>query len=132
MDPPETLPLDGLDIGSLLSEENGAIDERLFFTKKSTETVIPYGAVRSDGYRMVIEKGDTMLFDMRSDPGQKVDISASEIEMTGTLAKAYDQWFQEIREDYSPSTAIKIGFEGEEIAYLPAHEADFSGDYGGY
>ncbi len=48
--------------------------------------------------------------------------------MTNALAIAYDNWFREMHEDYQPSTAIKIGFEGEEMVYLPAHEAGFTGE----
>lgn len=128
LEPPETLPLDGLDISALLLENNGQIQDRLFFTKKSTETIIPDGAARSDQYRMVIENGDTMLFDMQVDPGQKDDISSSEKDVTASLAMAYNNWFTEISNEFEPTTEIRIGFEEEQTAYLPAHEAGLSGD----
>lgn len=128
LDPPETLPLDGLDLSALVLGENEILQERLFFTKKSTETIIPDGAVRNDQYRFVIEKRDTMLFDMKADPGQKNDISAKEEEVTASLALAYNSWFTDLAADFKPDTEIRIGSEEEESAYLPAHEAGFSGD----
>jgi arylsulfatase A len=128
LDPPETLPLDGLDISSLLLEENNELPKRLFYTKKSTESIIPDGAVRSDQYRLVIEHGDTMLFDMKADPGQKYNISSREIETTAALVLAYNNWFQEVTTDFEPATEIRLGFEEEMSAYLPAHEAGFSGE----
>lgn len=123
-----TLPLDGLDLSTLLLEENPNFPDRLFFTKRSMETIIPDGAVRSDQYRLVIENGDTMLFNMQMDPGQQHDISASEKEVVAKLASAYGAWFDDVTGDFSPSTEIRIGFTGEETIYLPAHEAGFSGD----
>jgi len=128
LEPPETKPLDGLDISPLLLEKNGDFPNRLFFSKKSNESLIPDGAVRSDQYRLVIEKGDTMLFNMFDDPGQKNDISLNDKEMRQALAKAYDDWFESLKSEYQPVPEIRIGFEGEESVYLPAHEARFSGD----
>ncbi len=128
LEPPETKPLDGLDISPLLLKEDGNIQERLFFTKKSTESLIPDGAVRSDQYRMVIEKGDTMLFNMIDDPGQEKNIASIEKEVTYALVGAYDSWFQDVKSDFQPVPEIRIGFEGEESVYLPAHEAHFSGE----
>ena len=128
LDPPETLPLDGLDISDLLLEDNAEFSERLFFTKKSTESIIPDGAARSDQYRFVIEKEDTMLFDMYDDPGQQNDISAKEREMTKMLAIAYNKWFEDVAGNFKPDAEIRIGFKNEVSAYLPAHEAGFSGD----
>jgi arylsulfatase A len=123
-----TLPLDGLDLSTLLLEKNPDFPERLFFTKRSMESIIPDGAVRSDRYRLVIENGDTMLFDMQTDPGQQNDISTVEKDIVAKLASAYCAWFDDVTGDFTPSTEIRIGFTGEETIYLPAHEAGFSGD----
>jgi arylsulfatase A len=128
LDPPETLPLDGFDISALLLEDDASIPERLFFTKKSSEFIIPDGAARSDQYRFVIERGDTMLFDMIEDPAQKHDIAEKEKEITTSMAAAYDDWFKDVTENFKPDSEIRIGFEEEVSAYLPAHEAGFSGD----
>ncbi len=128
LEPPETLPLDGMDISDILLGNDTSLEERLFFTKKSTEAIIPDGAARSDQYRFVIEKGDTMLFDMKVDPGQRKDISTKEQEITASLAMAYDNWFIDVSEEFRAETEIRIGFKEEKSAYLPAHEAGFSGD----
>jgi arylsulfatase A-like enzyme len=128
LEPPETMPLDGLDISPLLLEQSGMLPERLLFSKKSSEDIIPDGAVRSDRHRLVIEKGDTMLFDMQKDPGQSKNIARSEKSLTSSLAYAYNEWFQEVRSDHLSVPEIKIGYVTEESAYLPAHEASFSGD----
>lgn len=128
LDPPETLPLDGLDISDLLLNENAEMPERLFFTKKSTESIIPDGAARSEQYRFVIEKGDTMLFDMLVDPGQKNDVASTEKDIAQSMAMAYNDWFIDVTENFQADADIRIGFRNEQNAYLPAHESGFSGD----
>ena len=128
LDPPETLPLDGLDLSALLQDESTMLPERLFYTKKSSEFMMPDGAARSDQYRFVIEKGDTMLFDMNADPGQQDDVAKKEPEITKSLAKAYNEWYHDVTGDFKSDAEIRIGFEHELSAYLPAHEAGFSGD----
>ncbi len=128
LDPPETLPLDGRDLSPLIHGDSMAFPQRLFFSKKSREVIIPDGATRSDQYRMVIENGDTMLFDMQNDPGQKHDISMKNKEMMRSLATAYGNWIDGVTKDYKPDDAIQIGFDAEKNTYLPAHESGFSGD----
>jgi len=128
LEPPVTLPLDGFDLSDLMLSYSDTLPQRLYFTKKSTESIIPDGAARSDRYRMVIENGDTMLFDMLNDPGQKTDVSSMEKEMTNSLAIAYYKWYNDVTSEYTPDTEIRIGYGGEKTAYLPAHEAGFSGN----
>ena len=127
LDRPEGLSLDGMDLSNLLLGEPTMVPDRMFFTKKSTEIMDADGAIRSGQYRLVIENGDTMLFDMDADPGEKNDLSAIESALKNTLSKAYGSWFKEIKEQYISDAEIKIGFEKENEIYLPAHEAAFSG-----
>lgn len=125
---PESVQLDGQDLSPLLLANHGVLKERFYFTKKSTEFIIPDGALRNDQYRLVIDNGDTMLFDMNADPGEKNDLSASKKGLKDSLSIAYGSWFQDIKNHYVPDRQIKIGYENEEKIYLPAHEASFSGD----
>ncbi len=125
---PDNLDFDGIDLSALLLGTKQTIPERLYFTKKSTEIIVPDGAVRSDTYRLVIDNGDTMLFDMKADPGQLMDISSHEIEQTDYLASAYGKWFEEVNASFTSDAQIKIGYEMENKTELPAHEASFSGD----
>lgn len=126
-DPPETMPLDGFDLSELLLGKSDVLPDRLWFTKKSTESIGLDGAARNDRYRFVIKKGDTMLLDMKADPGQKKDISAKKHEITQSLAMAYNSWFGDVTSDYTSATEIGIGYEDEKSPYLLAHEASFSG-----
>ena len=128
LDPPETLPLDGEDISDLILKPGGSMPDRLFFTKKSAESIVPDGAARDRRYRLVIERGDTMLFDMRSDPGQEIDIASAKAGITQSMALAYRNWFKDVMLDFRSDAEIRIGFEDEHSVYLPAHEAEFSGE----
>ncbi len=128
LDLPEAVQLDGIDLSPLLLDNGRDSPERLFFTKKSTESLIPDGAARSDRYRLVIENADTSLFDMVTDPGETTDISDEKNETMDSLAMAYNKWFHSVSDDFKSSTAIRIGFDKEASVYLPAHEAGFSGN----
>ncbi len=125
---PEKIQLDGMDLSALLLTDQTKLEERLYYTKKSTEFIEPDGAVRSDQYRLVMDEGDTMLFDMKVDPGEKNDLSSIEEETKNALAKSYNSWFQDIKDQFKSDDEIKIGFDHEKEIYLPAHEAAFSGD----
>ncbi|MDP4791949.1 MAG: hypothetical protein NWR99_08690, partial [Verrucomicrobiales bacterium] len=51
------------------------------------------GTVRSDSHRWVHDNKQEMLFDLRSDPGEKNNLAAQQPEIAATLSKAYDAWF---------------------------------------
>jgi arylsulfatase A len=72
-------------------------------------------------------QSDTALYDMRTDPGQKTDISGDHSSLTLAMAGAYNRWFEEVMSEYHPQSAIMVGFNKEIEAYLPAHESVFSG-----
>ncbi|NJN24793.1 MAG: arylsulfatase [Cyclobacteriaceae bacterium] len=132
---PAGLAIDGIDLSGLLRSDTATVDFRLIFTKKSTESIIPDGAVRSDRYRFVIEDGDTMLFDMIGDPGQKYNRASDEPAIVAEMAESYGAWFEKVKSEFEPNTQIKIGYKDESNIYLPAHEANFSGEIrfkGGY
>ena len=125
--PPETQLLDGRDLSDILLGKKDKMEERLIFSKKSTERIIPDGAARSDQYRFEIDNGDSLLFDMVSDPAQKYNLASTQHAVMLGMARAYNAWYQEIMQDYQPQTEIRIGYPAERKAYLPAHEAGFSG-----
>jgi arylsulfatase A len=96
---PQTQPLDGVSLAPLLRGEAVKWPERLLFevTGRGGKdgTIIPKypGTVRSDTHRWVHDNKQEMLFDLRSDPGEKNNIAAQQPEIAATLSKAYDAWF---------------------------------------
>lgn len=99
---PATPPLDGRSLAQLLRGEKIAWPERLLFELtgrggKDGAAIPKYpGTVRSDTHRWVHDNKQEMLFDLRSDPGEKNNIVAQQPEIAATLSKAYDKWFADV------------------------------------
>ncbi|MDA0676539.1 MAG: arylsulfatase, partial [Chloroflexi bacterium] len=96
---PETPPLDGRSLTPLLRGEEVEWPERLLFEisgrgGRNGAPIAKYpGTVRSDTHRWVHDNKQEMLFDLRSDPGEKNNIAAQQPEIAATLSKAYEAWF---------------------------------------
>lgn len=125
---PDTLELDGLSFAPLISGEAGAVRDRIFFTHNQpwyfSET--PAGAVRTSEYRLVMEQtNDTLLYNMLSDPGQAIDISAENPELADSLLGLYHEWFCSVTSGgKEPETQpIEIGHSVYRDVEMPAHEA---------
>ncbi|MFC2129145.1 arylsulfatase [Bacteroidota bacterium] len=125
----EYLPLDGIDLSSYML--NGeTIPDRLIFTHQVHNTLSPTPvSVRSPGYRLVINSnGDTSLYNMISDPGQKNNIAKLEPEMTASLADTTEKWYTEVVRDLPYQPGIPVGYPEAPEVHLPAPEAELSGD----
>jgi arylsulfatase len=92
---------DGFSLVPLLENPQAAWhDDRMLFTHVGRWAVgaepVKYGdySVRWRQYLMVGEKG---LFDLKSDPGEKMDIGPQHAEVVARLNKAYDNWWREVR-----------------------------------
>jgi len=98
---PATPPLDGRSLAPLLRGEAVKWPERLLFEvtgrggKDGTSIAKFPGTVRSDTHRWVHDNKQEMLFDLRSDPGEKNNIAAQQPEIAARLGKTYDAWFAE-------------------------------------
>jgi arylsulfatase A-like enzyme len=98
---PETPPLDGRSLTPLLRGEEVEWPERLLFEisgrgGRNGAPIAKYpGTVRSDTHRWVHDNKQEMLFDLRSDPGEKNNLAAQQPEIAATLSKAYEAWFAE-------------------------------------
>jgi sialate O-acetylesterase len=98
---PTAPPLDGRSLAPLLRGEKVAWTERLLFELSGrggrNGTPIPKypGTVRSDTHRWVHDNKQEMLFDLRSDPGEKTNLAAQQPEIAADLSAAYDEWFRE-------------------------------------
>jgi arylsulfatase A len=96
---PATKPLDGRSLTPLLRGEEVEWPERLLFEisgrgGSNGAPIAKYpGTVRSDTHRWVHDNKQEMLFDLRSDPGEKNNLAAQQPEITATLSKAYEAWF---------------------------------------
>jgi arylsulfatase A len=68
-------PVDGVSWASNLTGQNTNFPKREIFTHRYQKKLSPIsGAIRTEKYRLTIEKEGIMLFDMKDDPTQKNNI----------------------------------------------------------
>jgi len=127
---PETKPLDGQSFaGLLLNRENSFPDDRLlYFHHSRWDSLEVYpGSVRNNRFRMVRSHGDWELYDIKSDPGERNNISHMYSSMTDSLKKAYYQWFESVTENLPAERRIPVGYVNAPNVILPAPQGFFQG-----
>ncbi len=128
--PPKGPLLDGSSLRPLLEGKTDGWPDRMLFTHHVRgDWKDPYpGAVRTQRYRLVREaKGDWELYDMVADPGQAKDCARDKPEEVKRLAKAYDEWFQDVRQPGCERLPIPVGHPEENPVTLHAPQAYFEG-----
>ena len=120
-------PFDGINISDIIYGKKRPFD-RLIFTRQGNQVLDNCNSsVRNNTYRLVLTRKDTLLFNMKDDPGQKIDISETEKETTIVLVNAMIKHNRELISEYQPVTTIEAGFEGEKSFTLPVQDASLSG-----
>ncbi|GMV94078.1 MAG: hypothetical protein AMXMBFR82_38560 [Candidatus Hydrogenedentota bacterium] len=115
-------PLDGLSLAPLLTGEPVDWPDRMLFSHWKGR-----GAVRTQQYRLVIERDRHTLFDMHADPGQTTDITESHPDVAAKLRAAYDRWYDEMMREAGGPIPIPIGYEQMPVVTLPAPDAQLHG-----
>ncbi len=120
--------LDGIDLSAYMTG-NMDIPERLIFTHQvHREVKSTPASVRSNRYRLVMKSGDTLLYDMIKDPGQKLDIAEEMPVITATLSDTLGKWFTSVTEGLPYDPPIPVGHEKAPLVTLPAPEAELAGN----
>ena len=113
---PESVHLDGKSLVPLFQGKSDW-QQRSIYTSWGGK-----GSIRNDRYRLVIQRGDTMLYDMYHDPGQHRDIYQKELGIGQEMAKIH----AEIKAEVDPTEIkppIPVGYEEAPVISMPAHEA---------
>ncbi len=125
-DRPE-FPVDGKDFSSLIVNAEYPKNRYIFSRQGFYPLSRCAGSVRNDNFRLVVSQKDTLLFDMKNDPSQKLDISERQPKIRKELLAAYVNWEKEMVEGYQVQTTIKAGFPEEKRITLPVQDAILSG-----
>jgi len=127
---PDDLQLDGLSLAPLMTGDDRDWPDRLLFTHQSRhgEVALGPGAVRSQKYRMTTDGQRWELYDLITDPCQKVDISAQEPGVAAYLRKAYETWYANVTNPTPERLPIPVGYEQAPAVQLPAPEAYLQGE----
>lgn len=115
---PDNLETDGKDLSPLLLQITSQWPDRMLF-----DTWYQKGTVRTNRYRLVIEKETVELYDMLCDPSEKSDISNLQPQKAMRLKKAYTAWYQEVTKKGFKSLPVPIGYKQWPRVELHGHEA---------
>ncbi|HOX76103.1 MAG TPA: arylsulfatase [Bacteroidales bacterium] len=120
-------PPDGIDLSGIITGRKKPFDRFVFSRQGNQVLENCNSSVRNDRYRLVLARKDTLLYDLKIDPGQKSDISGKETEITADLLTRLVHLNEELVSNYKPVTTIEAGFEGEKSFTLPVQDAILSG-----
>ncbi len=128
---PEGMVFDGKSLMPLLSSTVAPWEERVLFVHNQRvdfpEKYKDYQML-TDRWRLV--KHDTEeLYDMIRDPGQKYDIADRFPEVVDTLDQKYEEWWEDISQDFDRFEEIIIGSDRENPATLFSHDAHSKNRY---
>jgi len=109
-------PLDGISLKPLLLENNNEWEERLIFNHWGGRI-----SVRSQQYRL---DNNNKLFDMVNDPGQYIDISEQNPEITKKLITAKVEWEKGVLSELpeKDTRPFPIGHPDYEFTQIPARD----------
>ncbi len=137
---PQTLPLDGTSLASLLRGPVSDWPERMIFARSAGwRRMVEYrdpeiaelnplsGTVRTTRWRAVNEGDSWQLYDMLADPSQERDVAGDHPDETAQLIEAYDAWFADVTQEPIVRPPIPVGYSERPFVELPAPEAYFSG-----
>ncbi|MFP4028139.1 MAG: sulfatase [Candidatus Brocadiia bacterium] len=87
-DPPN--PLDGIDITTLMLDEEALPERSVFWRYRDRK------AVRRDRWKFVVDEDSRFLFDMETDLNETTDLSEQRPELTEQLATELTRWEDDV------------------------------------
>jgi arylsulfatase A len=121
------LPIDGADLSQQIFGKSENFDRYIYTRQPQYPLPNRAGSIRNNSYRLTSANGETLLYDMQTDPSQKTDISAQFPEIKNQLLTEYRKWEAEMVAGYQPQTTIEAGFAEERKITLPVQDAILSG-----
>jgi arylsulfatase A-like enzyme len=113
-------PLDGVSLKPLLLENDSDWKNRLIFSHWNKRV-----SVRNDNYML---DNDGRLFNLKTDPGQKTDISTDHPDAAKKLRLAVTDWRQNVLKGYNiDNRPFLIGHESYKYTQIPARDGTAHG-----
>ena len=120
----KTKPLDGRSLVPLIDGNQTAWPSRTLFTIWGGTTLKgSRKAVRTDRWRAVDDRKGWELYDMQSDPNQKMNLAKVEPKRLAKFKKQFEDWLTEATVNGFDSVPIHVGHEGRDVVVLEGHYA---------
>ncbi len=122
---PSSLQLDGKSLAPLLTGDAREWPARMLFTFKDTKPVPDgrQGAVRTDQYRAVREKGVWELYDIQADPREDHDLAQERPKVVRELAAAFQAKWKDVSAGGFADVPVRVGDSHRPAVVLPGNEA---------
>ena len=122
---PENVDFDGINLMPLLAGQEPRWPERTLFVHNQRvdfpEKYKDY-QVLTQRWRLV-KRNNEELYDIQSDPGQKRDVAVHYPDVVQALHQRYEEWWEDISQDFHMYDEIIIGSEMENPTTLYSHDA---------
>ena len=130
IDLPKGLDLDGKSLVPLLKNPSSNWDNRHIYTIHTEGQMRPWpAAVRTARYRMVVNRKQAyQLYDMQNDPTETNNIATEMPELLDSLKTDFENWFKQLTQKGITVPPIPVGFAQRPFTFLPAPEAQLSGE----
>lgn len=108
---PETKPLDGTSLKSLLLGQATDWPERAIFTHstKGNQMNPLCGSLRTPRYRLTVESPTYQLFDLVNDPSETTDLAQREPEVYAKLAAEYERIYRDATSEGFERPRVQVG-----------------------
>ncbi|MEY4932882.1 MAG: Arylsulfatase, partial [Pseudomonadota bacterium] len=85
--------LDGMDVFPILARRAPEVDRTLFW-----RVIVPNGqrAVRSGDWKLVVDGGSSLLFNVRTDVGERIDMTNQRLDIAQRLRPMITAWEAEV------------------------------------
>jgi arylsulfatase A-like enzyme len=97
---PEGYRPEGIDILPILRGDSPVVDRRLFW--RIARPGRQQHAVRAGRWKLLVDGGQLLLFDVGSDPGERADLAARHPELIVTLRRLLADWEKDVDQRQGP------------------------------
>lgn len=124
---PDSLNIDGVSLKPLLTNQTNSVPDRKFYTHHVIREFDTFpGAIRTNKHLLTVTPWDTALYDLHTDPYQKVNIADRAPSTVDQYINDYKVWFRNVTAQGIKPEAIHLNNTGSKKTILPAHEAALS------
>jgi arylsulfatase A-like enzyme len=117
-----SLKLDGLSLFNLMKGDTSKFSNRTIIVdsqRKLHPDKWRLSSVMNRKFRLI---NGTELYDLRTDPGQKTDISSQHPQLVSELQQKYETWFKDVYDNWEELSYFVLGEKEQDEIMLTSHD----------
>jgi arylsulfatase A len=121
-------PMDGLNISPLIRGETEKLPERNIHTHRMFKEMKPYpGGSRSRDYRLCVYEDSVLLYNIRQDPSETVNLFDRERSTGEVMLADYSAWYADASRHVHVNPVVPAGYRQATSVRIPAPEGKMHG-----